>query len=78
MAISLFVYIVSFSGKFYFWGNYFFTLPQSNYFDEAGVTSEVLLFLRSFLFLEQSPLRSSQIFRIATFSEENFYQAATS
>ena len=62
MAISLFVYLVSFSGKFYFWGNYFFTLPQSNYFDEAGVTSEVLLFLRSFLFLEQSPLGSSQFF----------------
>ena len=45
----------TFSGQLYFWRNYF-TLLQSNYFKHniyffgAAISSELLLFLRSFIF----------------------------
>ena len=83
MAISLLTYLATFSGQFYFWRSYFFILPPSNYFDTTVTISKQLLlqscyFFEELPFPEQSPLGSSYFFRIATFSKENFYQAATS
>ena len=55
MGISLLAYVATFSGQFYFRGRFFFTLLQSShfgtsYFFEAAISSEHLIFLRSFFF----------------------------
>ena len=81
IAISLIGCVATFSGQLYFWRSYFFTLFQSDYFDTAVTFSEQLFFQSScffLLFLEQSLFRSSYSFRIASFSERQFYRAVTS
>ena len=72
MAIFLLECVTTYSGTFYFWRNYFFTLLQSNYFDTTINFSKQLFFraatfFEELPFSEQSPLRSSHFFRIATF-----------
>ena len=52
MAISLLAYLATFSGQLHFRKSYFFTLPQSNYFDttvnfRGAISSERLLSMRS-------------------------------
>ena len=68
MAISLLAYVAAFAVKLYYWGNYFFTLLQINYFHTsyffgAAISSELLLFLRSVLF------QNSYLFATVIFSE---------
>ena len=75
--MSLLTHVVTFSRQFYFWRNQFFTLPQSNYFDtsysfEPAVTSELLIFLKSFLF------QNIHLFVAAIFSEQLLFQRKTS
>ena len=50
MVISLLAYIVTFSGQFYFWRKYFFTLSQSNYFDTTVTLSKQLLLQSCYFF----------------------------
>ena len=54
MAISLLVYVATFSGQLYFWRNYFFTHLQSNYLDTKVSFSEQL-FLQKRYFFEELP-----------------------
>ena len=49
MAISLLVYVVTFSGQLYLWRNYFILL-QNNYFDTAITFSEQLFLQNSYFF----------------------------
>ena len=72
MAISLLVYVAIFSGQVNFYRNFFFTLLQSNYFNKKATFLRSLSFRNSYLF------KAVIFFRIATFSEQNIYQAATS
>ena len=73
MAISLLAYVAAFAVKLYYWGNYFFTLLQINYFHTsyffgAAISSELLLFLRSVLF------QNSYLFATVIFSEQLLFQ----
>ena len=82
-ALKLIAYEVTFLGQLYFWRSYFLTFFQSNYLDATVTFSEQLFLQRSYFFWG-SPFQKSRFFaaviffRIATFSEPNFYQAASS
>ena len=85
MAISLLVYVATFSGQLYIWRNYFFALLQSKYFhkkvnfsEQLFLSSIYLLFLRSFLFLNSHLFAAVNFFRIVIFSGKIIYRAATS
>ena len=80
MAISLLIYVATFSEQFRFWRNDFFTLFQSNYFDTTVTFSEQLFlqsscFFGELLFQNNHFFRSSCFFRTATFLERIFYRA---
>ena len=69
----------NFLEQLYFLRSYFFTFLRSHYVDKTVTFSEQLLFLRSSFFRTVVSLRQFFFFfRIATFSEQNFYQAASS
>ena len=83
MAISLLHYVATCSEQFCFWKRCF-----SNFFRVTTSTQQLLFrsscffraasfFFEEFLFQSSDFFRSSYFCRIATFSERNFYRAAT-
>ena len=74
MAISSLAYVMTFSAQFYFWRNYFFTLPQSNYFDTSVTLSKQLL-LRADTFFEAVIFETVEA---VIFSEQLLFQKKTS
>ena len=74
MAISFLAYVVTFSAQFYFLRNYFFTLPQSNYFDTSVTLSKQLL-LRADTFFEAVIFEAVEA---VVFSEQLLFQKKTS
>ena len=86
MTISLLAYVVAFSGQLYFWKN-----NTPSHFFRVTTSAQQLLFRSSYFFRDATYLWSVlfqnshhfaafifSFFRIATFSEQNFYQKASS
>ena len=71
IAISLIAYVATFSGQFYFWRSYFFTLFQSDYFGTTVTSSEQLFFQSSCFFLL---FQNSHFFAAVIFSEQLLFQ----
>ena len=67
-SIFLLAYVPTFSGQFYFWGNCFFSLLQSNYFDLIAIFPEQL-FLQCCYFIW-----GVSFFRTVTSSQQPFFQ----
>ena len=63
IAISLLVYVATFSGQLYFWRSNFFTLFQSDYFDTT-VTFWGQLFFQNSFFFRAKILQNSHFLRI--------------
>ena len=74
IVISLLAYVATFSGQFYFWRSYFFTLFQSNYFD-ITVTFSEQLFLQNSCFLLRSTFFRTVIFSQLFFQNSFFFRA---
>ena len=77
LAIFLLAHVASFSGQINLWRSYFFTFPQSNYFDKA-VNFLEQLFLQSNSFFEDLFFQNSHLFAVVIFSEKLLFQSIVS
>ena len=77
MAISLLIYIATFSGQLYFRRSYFLPLPQTNYIDTM-VTFSGQLFLQSSCFYEELLFQKGHFFAAVTIWEWLYFQSDTS